>query len=116
MLVAISNPNPTTTVHGYPYNRRANAARQQGDLRRELEILLEGVTRHADTPHTYDRSAALLEQSQRFEEALAVCDTWFLVPQRTRASGKMTEAKIVNRRARLLERLGQDPRPAQPTG
>lgn len=101
------------TVHGFPYNRRATAAQRAGNHQLELNILLEGVQRHADTPYTYDRSATLLERAHRYEEALQVCDRWFDLPQRTRMSGQVTEAKIRQRRTKLLRQLGMEPA-AQP--
>jgi len=94
------------SVDGWPFNRRAIAAKDAGRHQEELAILLEGVRRKVDTPYTYERAALLLERARQLQQALQVCDVWLALPEQVRHQGAATGRKIMKRRERLVAKIG----------
>lgn len=109
-------PVPRSTIDGWTLSGTALADKlstrtARGDLR-ELEILLHGISVHADTPYTYERAATLLERCGEHGAALSVCEAWLAHPaSRWPEHGQQTRG-VVRHTSRLRSRLGARQVPA----
>lgn len=96
---------PSASVDGWTLAGTPLAKRLSRAESRELATLLHGVHIRADTPWTYERAAAMLEQHGEPAQALAVCEAWFALPAATAPANSQRTRAIGRRRARLRSRL-----------
>jgi hypothetical protein len=99
------------TLAGVPLAAHLTTELSRPDLR-ELETLLHGIAVEADTPHTYERAAILLERGGEPGPALSVCEAWLALGAASWPEYAHHTRAIEKRLLRLRTRVGTRPTPA----
>jgi hypothetical protein len=93
---------PQATIDGWTLDGTALAGSvRDRQLQRELCTLLHGIAVRVDTPWTYERAAAILDEAGEPAQAHAVCEAWLRRP----ASRESTNSQATRHLTRLRDRL-----------